>query len=154
MKRRHFTALLAAAVLSSGPVFATTIKDEFVAQLHKQGFKNLSITLTWLGRTRITGSNGKFQRELIFNSTSGEILRDYWKDVSPTAKKTKNEDAQILQPEDFPNSKKEGDSGGNMGGGDSGGNNGGGAGDGDGGSGHGGDGGSGHGGDGGSGHGG
>jgi|GEM_PF-2949607 len=108
MKRRYFSTLLVLALAGAGPVFGQTIKDEFVAQLHQQGFKKLSITRTWLGRTRITGSNGKFKRELIFNSTSGEILRDYWKDIAP---KSKKKDAELLKPEDLPNPDAGRDSG-------------------------------------------
>jgi len=98
MKRRHFLAIVTLSFAAAGPVFAQNMQKDFVNQLHSQGFKTLSITHTWLGRTRITGSNGKYRRELVFNSRSGEILRDYWQATSGP-KKDEVKDATLLNAE-------------------------------------------------------
>ena len=75
--RRHFLAISISTVLMASPALAETYQEKFVAQLQQQGFRNIVITRTWLGRTRITASSKSAERELIFNSRSGEILRDY-----------------------------------------------------------------------------
>jgi len=147
MKRRHFLAIVTLTFAAAGPVLAQNMQKDFVNQLHAQGFKNLSITHTWLGRTRITGSNGQYQRELVFNSRSGEILRDYWQATSGP-KKDEVKDAVLLNAE--PPVKDAAKDGGDTG--YSGGDGGNGGGDGAGGDGAGGDGGSGDGGSGGDGH--
>jgi len=109
MKRRYLMAMLLATAVGTGPAFAASVKDKLVSELKSQGFRNLSITRTWLGRTRITGSNGKFTRELVFNPYSGEILRDYWEEIKSDKgkakaksekKNAKNPQTGLLDPDD------------------------------------------------------
>lgn len=77
MRSQAFIALYMSAALVASPLIAGTLQDEFVSELQSQGFGNISISRTWLGRTRITATNGGVNRELVFNANSGEILRDY-----------------------------------------------------------------------------
>ena len=58
---------------------AQTIQDQIVEQLQAQGFTNLQVSRTWLGRVRIISRRGDLVRELVFNPQTGEILRDLWK---------------------------------------------------------------------------
>ncbi|MDQ7079285.1 MAG: hypothetical protein Q9M41_01300 [Paracoccaceae bacterium] len=99
MKRRYLMAMLLATAVGTGPAFAASVKDKLVSELKSQGFRNLSITRTWLGRTRITGSNGKFTRELVFNPYSGEILRDYWEEIKSDKEKAKSEKENAKNPQ-------------------------------------------------------
>ncbi len=81
MKRRvFFTTLVAATCLSALPVLAS-VSDSIVAQLKAQGFGNIHISRTFLGRTRITAESQKLRREIIVNPRTGEILRDYWENL-------------------------------------------------------------------------
>jgi len=109
MKRSYLMAMLLATALSTGPAVAATVKEKLVNELKSQGFVDLTITRTWLGRTRIIGSNGKYKRELVFNPYSGEILRDYWEEVKSTEDKPKSDakekdakksEARLLDPDD------------------------------------------------------
>ncbi len=58
---------------------AQTIQDQLVEQLQAQGFTNMQVSRTWLGRVRIMSRRGDLVRELVFNPQTGEILRDLWK---------------------------------------------------------------------------
>jgi hypothetical protein len=81
MKRRVFltgiTAITATA-FAGASAFAATFAEDVVGQLAKQGFSNIEVGSTWLGRLRITGLRGDGQREIILNPRTGEILRDTW----------------------------------------------------------------------------
>ena len=56
---------------------AETMRDSLVAELRDEGFSDIKITRTLLGRIRIvaTGPNGA--REIVFNPSNNAILRDY-----------------------------------------------------------------------------
>lgn len=82
MKRRTFLNGLTAAAtlaLASTAAFAATFADGVVTQLTKQGFSNIAVDTTWLGRVRIIGNRQDGQREIILNPRTGEILRDTWR---------------------------------------------------------------------------
>lgn len=76
MQRRVFIAGAIAALTQAGAALASGYQDDVVAQLRSQGFGQIKIVTTWLGRTRITAQKGKLSREIIFNPRTGEILRD------------------------------------------------------------------------------
>ena len=82
MKRRIFlNGLGAVAALQLGlaaAAFAATAADQIVAQLRDQGFTEIEVEQTWLGRTRIVAERGNASREIILNPSTGEILRDLW----------------------------------------------------------------------------
>ncbi len=103
MQRRFILALCVSMAVGATPLLAQSAQEKFVDELHLQGFNSLSISRTWLGRTRITGSNGTFNRELIFNTRSGEILRDYWEPTAATKAKA-NDSAtttELMNPNDM-----------------------------------------------------
>ena len=80
MKRRLFLTTGCAALLALAtalPAMAGSLPDEIVRQLRNQGFRNIRISRTWLGRTRILAFRGEIRREIVVNPRTGEILRDF-----------------------------------------------------------------------------
>lgn len=67
--------VLGASVL---PVAAQGAQERVVEQLKDQGYARIQITRTLLGRTRIVATGAASRREIILNTNTGEILRDYW----------------------------------------------------------------------------
>lgn len=83
MKRRtSILKALAIVAATTAPfaVAAQSVEQSILAQLTNQGFGNFQISRTLLGRIRIVSQNGTLTREIVFNPTTGEILRDYWQD--------------------------------------------------------------------------
>ncbi|MBC7736388.1 MAG: hypothetical protein H7245_03985, partial [Candidatus Saccharibacteria bacterium] len=76
MNRRRFLYGMTASsalVLTGAAVFAATYTDAVVSQLTKQGFYNIAVQTTWLGRVRILADRGDGQREIILNPRTGEV---------------------------------------------------------------------------------
>lgn len=67
-----------AVALAAAPAFAQTHVDRIVQQLMRQGYLEIEISRTFLGRTRIEAESPTHEREIIINPRTGEILRDYW----------------------------------------------------------------------------
>lgn len=82
MRRRRFLFGTAAAIMAAGPAMAQSITDRIVAQLRDQGYEEIRVSRTWLGRAQIRARSGSGEREIIVNPRTGEILRDYWDDDS------------------------------------------------------------------------
>jgi hypothetical protein len=82
MFRRRQIFTLAAILMMAGPAFAESVADQISRQLRGQGFGQISVSQTWLGRTRIIGNSDKGQREIIVNPKTGEILRDLFTQAS------------------------------------------------------------------------
>lgn len=83
MKRRtSILRALAIVAATTAPfaVAAQSVEQSIIAQLTNQGFGNFQISRTLLGRIRIVSQSGTLTREIVFNPTTGEILRDYWRD--------------------------------------------------------------------------
>ncbi len=78
MKPLTLVAMLAVAPLAQ-PAFAQTeIPQQIVTQLRDQGFREIRVSRTFLGRTRIVAENSEYRREIVINPSTGLILRDYW----------------------------------------------------------------------------
>ncbi len=77
MTRR--TLVLAAALLVfTGPMaMAASFEDSVVDQLRAQGYSEISVSRTLLGRAQIIATSAGEWREIILNPRTGEILRDY-----------------------------------------------------------------------------
>jgi hypothetical protein len=69
-----FVFLAATSVAAAAGAF----EDSIVSQLRNQGFRDIDVSRTLLGRSRIVGQSDDLVREIIVNRTTGEILRDYW----------------------------------------------------------------------------
>ena len=79
--KRLFAIILTAAALSAPlPVLAdppAEIGRAVAAQLRDQGYGQIEVARTWLGRVRVVGLRGAIRREIVVNPNTGEILRDY-----------------------------------------------------------------------------
>gem|GEM_PF-1239585 len=73
--RRSFI-LMTVAALCASPVMAVSIADQIVSQLTEQGFADITVGRTLLGRVRIVALNEQYRREIIIDPRTGEILRD------------------------------------------------------------------------------
>lgn len=78
MRRRLLLVACLSLVPLGGMAQAQTAQDRIVQQLRDQGFDEIEITRTWLGRVRIVAEEDDTLREIILNPTTGAILRDYW----------------------------------------------------------------------------
>jgi hypothetical protein len=74
-------AVALALGIAPGASFAQTAEEAIIAQLTQQGFTNISVSRTLLGRTRIEATSASLRREIVFNPATGVILRDYWQDL-------------------------------------------------------------------------
>lgn len=76
MQRRAFL-IGSLAVLAAGPALAARdFVEEIVRELKKQGYREIQVSRTLLGRARITATKARGSREIIVNPATGEILRD------------------------------------------------------------------------------
>ncbi len=108
MDRRKFIFFLALAGTLPGQVFASELEDFLVRELKIQGFSNITVSRTWLGRVRIVATSDRFKREIIANPRTGEILRDYWSKIA-----NGSGSVDILDPnDDLGTSGSDGDSSG------------------------------------------
>lgn len=85
MRRRHFLNLSCAVVAMAlagapGAVLAQNRVDDLVSELQRLGYSDISLSRTWLGRTRIVAEGGRGRREIVLNPSTGEILRDFRED--------------------------------------------------------------------------
>jgi hypothetical protein len=78
MNRRHFVGLVMAASVTGSAAFAVGVADEIVRQLQADGYTDIVLETTWLGRIRIRAMSSAGTREIIVNPSTGEILRDLW----------------------------------------------------------------------------
>ena len=81
--------LAASLALAALPAAAQTVEDSIIEQLRAQGYVEFSVEHTLLGRLRIIAHSDTLYREIVLNPTSGEILRDYWREL--------DDDAPIMQ---------------------------------------------------------
>ncbi len=70
------TLLVLAMVLVAAAAWAAGVADAWVRQLTREGYERITISRTWLGRTRILAEKGEIEREIVLNSRTGEVLRD------------------------------------------------------------------------------
>jgi hypothetical protein len=75
MMRRLLFAL--ALSLAASPVLAADVVSAWIRQLSLDGYEEMTVSRTWLGRTRIVAERGEVHREIILNTRTGEVLRDY-----------------------------------------------------------------------------
>ena len=78
MLRRSLLIACLSLTPLAGVAQTQTIQDRIVQQLRDQGFDEIEVTRTWLGRVRILAEEDDTLREIILSPTTGAILRDYW----------------------------------------------------------------------------
>ena len=69
-------------------------KQELLDLLTTEGFETITISRTWLGRTRIVAERPDTVREIIFHPRTGEILRDYSETLSSAPDRPQDADAE------------------------------------------------------------
>ena len=85
MQRRAFILTLAGGLATALPAVAA-FSDDVVVQLAQQGYQNITVSTTWLGRVRILAVRDGGTREIVLNPRTGEILRDLWTAADGTQK--------------------------------------------------------------------
>lgn len=68
---------LALALSVAGAAAAEQVSDAIARQLRQQGYTEITVTRTFLGRERIVATSPTREREIIVNPRTREILRDY-----------------------------------------------------------------------------
>ena len=58
------------------PAFAD-VTTAWVKQLQLDGYDEIEVKRTWLGRVRIIAEKDEIEREIILHRATGEVLRDY-----------------------------------------------------------------------------
>jgi hypothetical protein len=78
MTRRSFLIRLAALALLLPPARRARAEaaEAIADQLRAEGYRNVQIERTLLGRIRITGETDSHRREIVIDRGTGEILRD------------------------------------------------------------------------------
>ncbi len=69
--------LIVALALAPAAASANSFERSIVSQLRSQGYTNIEVGRTLLGRGRITAQSRDLNREIIFNPATGAILRDF-----------------------------------------------------------------------------
>lgn len=81
----HRFALIWGLTSFSTEVSAQVTHEDVVSQLTHQGYSQIEISRTWLGRVRITAQGNNLDREIILNPSTGTILRDHWTPITDNA---------------------------------------------------------------------
>lgn len=76
MSRRLLLVSLTAVAIAA-PAFADSFAQRIERELRQQGFTQMTVHQTWLGRIRIDAQSANATREIVVNPNTGEILRDY-----------------------------------------------------------------------------
>ncbi|KAJ55924.1 hypothetical protein ACMU_09160 [Actibacterium mucosum KCTC 23349] len=77
---RHIAMLVLVSALCA-PVVAgaqTPYVDRIVAQLLADGYADIEVSRTWLGRFLIEAERNGHERVIVVNARTGEVLRDVW----------------------------------------------------------------------------
>lgn len=82
MKRTHLAAAVLALAFAAGGARANGVVDAIIGDLRAQGYAQIDISRTLLGRTRIEAESTSYHREIIIDPRTGEILRDYWETLT------------------------------------------------------------------------
>ena len=74
LKRLLFCLLL----MLAGPAMGqSSIENSIVSQLRGQGYSNIEVNRTLLGRIRFVADRGNERREIVVNPATGVLMRDY-----------------------------------------------------------------------------
>ncbi len=78
MKRPISLLFAVSLALQAGAAFAQSYEEAVLAQLRQEGYAQITMTTTMLGRIRFVAIGAKGQREIVLNPRTGEVLRDVW----------------------------------------------------------------------------
>ncbi|MCB5199495.1 hypothetical protein LGQ03_09605 [Loktanella sp. TSTF-M6] len=85
--------LILSLICAPAWVSAQSVEDQIVTQLRAQGFTQIEMNRTLLGRVQLRALSPTLDREMIFNPATGEILRDSW-----TRRSSGNTVPRVAQP--------------------------------------------------------
>ena len=96
IRRRHVVLGLAALAVAPSAVLAqdSDFAARIVRALRQQGYTEIEVGRTFLGRGRIVAEGPPGEREIVFNPRTGEILRDVWRAPG-------GEDGRLLDRDDY-----------------------------------------------------
>ena len=92
MVTKFIVATCLSVQLMANAALGATPLERVMAQLTAQGFEVVEMERTWLGRIKLEATNGSIRREIVFDRTSGEILRDIWKESDRDNNENDDED--------------------------------------------------------------
>jgi hypothetical protein len=98
LKRVIICAALALTPVGPGAVAQGVDAQQVVDQLRDQGYRDIRISQTFLGRTRIVATNSEYRREIVINPATGAIVRDYWRVLSAGDDDDDNDGGRIVRP--------------------------------------------------------
>jgi len=78
VQRRFLLASILASLLLAAPAWASDRVDRILRDLQREGFTQITISRTLLGRTRIVASGPGGAREIVVHPGTGEVLRDIY----------------------------------------------------------------------------
>lgn len=78
MNLRLFAVAMLVFTLGAPVASFADVVDDFRSALSQQGYSQVEVIRTLLGRTRIVATNEQGVRELVINPRTGEVLRDVW----------------------------------------------------------------------------
>lgn len=75
--KNAFAAIFALGLaVQAAPLLAQNYEQAILAQLRQDGYEQITVTTTLLGRIRIVADGAQGQREIVLNPRTGEVLRD------------------------------------------------------------------------------
>jgi hypothetical protein len=75
--KNTFAAIFALGLVwQATPLYAQNYEQAILAQLRQDGYEQITVTTTLLGRIRIVADGAQGQREIVLNPRPGEVLRD------------------------------------------------------------------------------
>ena len=75
--KNTFAAIFALGLVwQATPLYAQNYEQAILAQLRQDGYEQITVTTTLLGRIRIVADGAQGQREIVLNPRTGEVLRD------------------------------------------------------------------------------
>lgn len=98
-----FKKLAIAITLAVAPhaAYAQSVEEQIIAQLQAQGFTEIEVSRTLLGRIKLEAVSPTLERQLIVNPATGEVLRDFWEERDDKGRgDDKNVRVQVANPND------------------------------------------------------
>ena len=100
MMRKFVLTFCIGCTLAMPATAAPTIQ-EIISQLEAQGYRDVTVSRTWLGRVRIEAESSTHEREIVFNQRTGEILRDFWEELEDEEEEEgEGEDPEVADEDD------------------------------------------------------
>ena len=102
---KHLTGAAALSLCLAMPAAAQSLEDQVVSQLSEQGFGQVEMNRTLLGRLRFVAQSDRYRRELVIHPSTGAVLFDRVTDLDgdddPIVRLDGEEDFQEELEEDF-----------------------------------------------------